>query len=184
MEENYALTSSVFSLLKSKLEQLGSKTALSKKNGDKWQNMSYAELGQRACNLANYLIESGIQSGDRIAILSESRPEWSIGLFAGILAGAIVVILDPKLNETELNSILTDCVPRILFTSLSNQNVADKLKSTVVSIEQVMPIVAFQFLFSIGDATLKVWPVMEFSQRSNFCTSRFCQGKTVQAVFC
>ncbi len=138
MEENHALTSSVLSLFKSKLEQFGSKTALCTKNGNKWQNLSYAELGQRACNLGNYLIESGIQPDDRIAILSESRPEWSIGLFAGILAGAIVVPLDIKLSETEMISILADCVPRILFTSLSNQNIADKLKSSVASIEQVL----------------------------------------------
>lgn len=164
MEENHPLTSSVLSLLKSKLEQFGSKTALCTKNGDKWQNLSYAELGQRACNLANYMIESGIESGDRIAILSESGPEWSIGLFAGILAGAIVVPLDTKLSKTELNSILTDCVPRILLTSLFNQNVAKKLKNGVASIEQVL-ILEEVTTDSLSSEPIQPQDILQFPER-------------------
>ncbi|MDZ8187699.1 MAG: AMP-binding protein [Nostoc sp. ChiSLP02] len=163
MKDDYPITNSVLSLLKSKLEQFGSKTALCIKNGDNWQNLSYAELGQRACNLANYLIESGIQPGDRIAILSESRPEWSIGLFAGFLAGAIVVPLDIKLSETELNSILSDCVPQILLTSLSHQNIADKLKSSVVSIAQVLTLE--KVAIDLPSESIQSQDILQFQER-------------------
>lgn len=164
MEENHALTNSVFSLFKSKLEQFGSKTALCIKSGSKWQNLTYEELGQKACNLANYLRESGIQPGDRIAIVSESRPEWSIGLFAGILAGAIIVPLDIKLSETEMISIIADCVPRILLTSLSNQNIAHKLKSHVASIEQVLTLEDIT-TDSLSSAPIQPQDILQFPER-------------------
>lgn len=111
--------------------------ALSIKNKDSWSELSYIELSRQAKNFGNYLIDKGIQRGDRIAILSESRPEWAIALFASIQTGAITVPLDVKLTIPELTSILSDCLPRVLCVSMHYLDKAKEIKSIVHSIEEI-----------------------------------------------
>lgn len=111
--------------------------ALSIKNKEEWSELSYIELSRQAKNFGNYLIDNGIQREDRIAILSESRPEWAIALFASIQTGAITVPLDVKLTISELTSILSDCLPRVLCTSMHYLDKAKEIKSIVTSIEEI-----------------------------------------------
>lgn len=111
--------------------------ALSIKNKDGWHELSYIEISRQAKNFGNYLIDKGIQRGDRIAILSESRPEWAIALFASIQTGAITVPLDVKLTIPELTSILSDCLPRVLCVSMHYLDKAKEIKSVVSSIEEI-----------------------------------------------
>src|ERR1700688_3410381 len=86
--------------LDSAVAQFGGQTALRMRRGA-WIEVTYAELSARAKALASFLIEAGIEPGDRVAIISEPRPEWLVVLFATARAGAIVVPLDPKLGEQE-----------------------------------------------------------------------------------
>ena len=89
--------------------------------------VTYGDLWRRASRVAGGLGERGIATGDRIAILSESRPEWAICLLAGWLAGAVVVPLDYMLEEGELLKILDNSRPTALFTSEKFQAVAQSL---------------------------------------------------------
>lgn len=111
--------------------------ALSLKDKGKWSELSYIELSRQAKNFGNYLINGGIERGDRIAILSESRPEWGIALFASFQTGAITVPLDVKLTVPELTSILSDCQPKILCVSTHYLETAKEIKSIISSIEQI-----------------------------------------------
>ena len=52
---------------------------------------SYAELGQAAREIAGGLVSLGIQAGDRVAILAETRPEWTLADFGATCTGATVV---------------------------------------------------------------------------------------------
>jgi long-chain acyl-CoA synthetase len=132
-----AFASSVLTLLESKSDRFAAQPALCIKQGRKWVELSYGELSRRARRLAAYLIERGFAQGDRLAVLSESRPEWGIALFAGVRAGAVVVPLDVKLSEAELVSILTDCAPRVLCVSAHYKAVARTLRSRIPSLELV-----------------------------------------------
>ncbi len=111
--------------------------SLKEKNGE-WQELSYIELSRLAKKLGNYLIEAGYQREDRIAILSESRPEWGIAFFASIQTGAVTVPLDIKLTLSELISILSDCRPRVLCVSNSYLDKAIELKNNIDSIEKII----------------------------------------------
>ncbi|OGH98436.1 MAG: hypothetical protein A2039_08470 [Candidatus Melainabacteria bacterium GWA2_34_9] len=111
--------------------------ALSLKDKGKWTELSYIELSRQAKNFGNFLIAGGIERGDRIAILSESRPEWGIALFASFQTGAITVPLDVKLTISELTSILSDCQPKLLCVSTHYLETAKEIKSLVPSIEAI-----------------------------------------------
>jgi len=100
--EEQVYLDSILSLMQMKSDMYGARTALSLRGGIKWNELSYVELARQARGLSNHLIEKGIKRGDRVAILSESRPEWGIAFFASIRAGAIVVPLDIKLTSAEL----------------------------------------------------------------------------------
>jgi len=67
--------------------------ALQIKEGDKFRAISYTELGKRTSDTAYNLKKLGVEKGDRVAILSESRPEWAIAFF-GIVSCAGVTVPD------------------------------------------------------------------------------------------
>ena len=104
-----------------------------------WREITFRGLSILSRRLASYLIDvKGIEKGDKIAILSESKPEWGVTLFGAILSGATLVPLDIKLTEYELNSILSDSLPRILLTSSLYLEKAKLLKQQIPSIEEII----------------------------------------------
>lgn len=132
------LHSNFLELMQEKGDLYGPVKALSIKTKSGYEEMSYIELSRLAKNFANYLIEEvNIERGDRIAILSESRPEFGIGMFASIQTGAITIPLDVKLTVSELTSILSDCNPRVLCVSSHYLETALQVKENVKSIEKI-----------------------------------------------
>ena len=112
--------------------------AVSIKTKDGYETLTYIEVSRHSKKFANHLIETiGIQRNDRIAILSESRPEFAIGMFASIQTGAITVPLDIKLTVSEHTNILTDCNPRILCCSSHYIEHAIEVSKNVPSIEKI-----------------------------------------------
>ncbi|MCX6386304.1 MAG: AMP-binding protein, partial [Solirubrobacterales bacterium] len=53
------------------------KVAVRHKVGDLWVDVTYAEVGLIVSEIGRGLIALGVQSGDRVAILCEARPEWT-----------------------------------------------------------------------------------------------------------
>jgi long-chain acyl-CoA synthetase len=130
-------TNILFDLLEARAAGFADYIALCIKDRDHCVELTYAELFDRSRRLAAALIEAGIEEGDRVAILSESRPEWGVAFLGSICAGAIVVPLDTKLTETELDSILDDCRPKLLFVSPSSSERARSLRGLAPSIAHV-----------------------------------------------
>ncbi len=65
--------------------------ALAVREGHTWREWSYGQLKKGVISLSSYLIENGVERGDRVAILAESRPEWAIVFLAAFrcsIAGA------------------------------------------------------------------------------------------------
>jgi long-chain acyl-CoA synthetase len=134
------LQTSVLSLLQAQSDRYASQQALFTADNNDSSMLTYSELSRRARNLANQLIIHGIKPGDRIAILSESRPEWGLLFFAAIRAGATIVPLDIKLTSTELISILTDCQPSALFVSRKFHQSALELQQLNTSLQNLYSI--------------------------------------------
>lgn len=95
----------------------GKQDALNHKLEGEWVNISADTFVERVRNVALGLAELGIKPGDRIALLSENRPEWSIADFAILSLGAINVPIYTTQAVDQIRFILTDSGARAIFVS-------------------------------------------------------------------
>lgn len=91
--------------------------ALNHKIGSEWSNISAETFVERVRSVALGLAELGIKPGDRIALLSENRPEWSIADLAILSLGAINVPIYTTQAVDQIRYILTDSGARAIFVS-------------------------------------------------------------------
>ncbi|MBE7706089.1 MAG: hypothetical protein E7Z91_02435 [Cyanobacteria bacterium SIG30] len=163
MKTNTTHLNNVLLFLENKTEELENKIALGIKSHLGWQELTFKGVSILSQRLASHLISIGIEKGDRIAILSESMPEWGATLFASVLAGGTTVPLDIKLTIYELTSIVTSCQPKVILTSVAYLETAEKLKEAVPSIEHIILInesgvhKEYTNLYSLKDSPNKKW---------------------------
>jgi long-chain acyl-CoA synthetase len=113
-------------------------TALQIKRGNEFKGISYIGLGRRTSDTSYHLKKLGVEKGDRVAILSQSRPEWSIALFGIISCAGIVVPLDIKLSDTELEFILNDSGAKSIFVSEKFAETIARLKPKLTYLESII----------------------------------------------
>jgi long-chain acyl-CoA synthetase len=87
------------------------------KQGGTWSELSYQQLADRIQDLSLGLLELGIQPGDRVAILSENRPEWAIADYACLAARCTDVPIYPTLPPKQVEYILADSGAAAVFVS-------------------------------------------------------------------
>jgi len=83
----------------------------------KWLNIPAASFVERVKSVALGLASLGIRPGDRIALLSENRPEWSIADLAILSLGAINVPIYTTQALEQVDYILSDSGARAIFIS-------------------------------------------------------------------
>jgi long-chain acyl-CoA synthetase len=86
-----------------------------------WHGISSAELYRNVVGVAKALEGWGIGKCDRVAILSENRPEWAIADFAAMALGAAVVPIYPTLTPEQMLHMLQDSGARVIFISTHDQ---------------------------------------------------------------
>ncbi|MBZ5647325.1 MAG: long-chain fatty acid--CoA ligase [Acidobacteriia bacterium] len=87
----------------------------------KWIPISSRELYRDVVGTAKSLARWDVHKGDRVAILSENRPEWAVADYATLLLGAVVVPIYPTLTAEQTAHILRDSGARIIFVSTIEQ---------------------------------------------------------------
>ncbi|HET8622871.1 MAG TPA: long-chain fatty acid--CoA ligase [Gemmatimonadales bacterium] len=91
------------------VERFGSKpAALRYKQAGRWLTLTHAELRDRVLHASIGFRELGLAAGDRVAILSENRPEWAIADYACLMMRAADVPLYPTLPPKHVEYILRD----------------------------------------------------------------------------
>ena len=80
-----------------------------------WHSISAADMLRRAKDIALGLHSLGVRKGDRVAIVSESCVEWVLTDQGCLFAGAITVPIYPTLTPPQIQYILEDCAPKVLF---------------------------------------------------------------------
>lgn len=127
------------SLLEDKSNMYARKVALGMKTSLGWRELTFDGLGLLSRRLASYLINDiGVKRDERIAILSESKPEYGACVFASVMAGMTTVPLDIKLTIYELTSILSDCLPSVILVSNSYVDKALELQKVIPSIKHIL----------------------------------------------
>jgi long-chain acyl-CoA synthetase len=116
-QREVANPSSVPGLLLTAALKHSKRDALNHKNDGEWVSISAETFVERVRNVALGLADFGIKPGDRIALLSENRPEWSIADLAILSLGAINVPIYTTQAVDQIRYILTDSGARAIFIS-------------------------------------------------------------------
>ena len=109
--------SSVPGLCLDAVRRHGKADALNQRLEGKWSAISAEAFVERVKNVALGLAATGIRPGDRVALLSENRPEWSIVDLAILSLGAINVPIYTTQAVDQIEFILSDSGARAIFIS-------------------------------------------------------------------
>jgi fatty-acyl-CoA synthase len=91
------------------------------------RTLSYAGLDRRAARAASLMNARGIAAGDRVAILCRNRIEFFEILFGCAKLGAILVPLNWRMPPAELDQLIADAEPSLLFVGREDEDAADRL---------------------------------------------------------
>ncbi|MGA8867801.1 MAG: long-chain fatty acid--CoA ligase, partial [Candidatus Sulfotelmatobacter sp.] len=86
-----------------------------------WVPISAQEFYRNVAGVARALCKFGMTKGDRLAILSENRPEWAVADFASLLLGAVVVPIYSTLTAQQTAYILCDSGAKVVVVSTQTQ---------------------------------------------------------------
>ena len=130
----------LISLLEHSIQHYGSKPALAHKpKGGTYQDISYTEFGESVDAFRKGLNALGVQKDDRVALLSENRPEWAITDFGSLKAGAVTVPMFSTLTAAQVGYILKDSGSKIICVSTSRQlEKVTAIRDEVPTLEQII----------------------------------------------
>jgi len=97
---------SVFTKFKEIASRQPDRLALQIKEGTGYRQLTYGEIACQARAMAAALAEAGVAPGERVALISENRPEWTVSYFGIAAAGATAVPLDVQLHDSELANVV------------------------------------------------------------------------------
>ena len=115
---------------------------LNYKKNNQWVSISSDELMTRAGRIAAGLYAIGVRHGDRVALLSESRAEWTLTDAGCVFAGAIDVPIYPTLTPSQVRYILNDSGASVLI--LADRAKFDELKEIVSECSALRKTVVFE----------------------------------------
>lgn len=78
---------------------------------------TYAQFGEKTREISRLMSAYGIGAGDKVVILSENMPNYSVVMFAIAAFGRIMVPVLPDCSENEVNNILTHSEAKAIFAS-------------------------------------------------------------------
>jgi len=92
-----------------------------KERGEGWHDITWEELDARVRSLAGYLHQQGVRKGDRVALLSENRPEWAVSDQATQAIGGVNVSIYTSLPPAKIAYILRDSGAKVCIVSVPVQ---------------------------------------------------------------
>jgi long-chain acyl-CoA synthetase len=106
-----------------------------------WRPLASVEFVARIRDVAIGLRAAGIRPGDRVALLSENRPEWGTTDYAVLSAGAVVVPIYPTLLADQIEFILRDSGARGVIVSTADQ--VAKIQAVRARLPELAVVAAF-----------------------------------------
>jgi long-chain acyl-CoA synthetase len=117
----------------------GKPDLLISKVGDAWTPIPAKDFGYTVRALSLGLNSLGVQPGDRVAIMSENRPEWAMADYAILCAGAWTVPIYPTLPAPQIVPLLKDSGAKAIFVSnLEQLGKVLQIKAQVPALDHVI----------------------------------------------
>ncbi|HET9636988.1 MAG TPA: long-chain fatty acid--CoA ligase [Gemmatimonadaceae bacterium] len=126
--------------------------ALQYKKDGTYRPIAHADILERVRHLARGLSSLGIRRGDRIAILSENRPEWAIADFACLTGGMTDVPIYPTIPAEQIAYILKDSGATAIF--VSNQVQAEKIRQIRGQLPALKAVIGFDDLPGLANMSI------------------------------
>ncbi len=115
----------------------------SKVNGE-WIGYSTEKFLETATQISFGLLQLGIQKDDKVAIISQNRPEWHFAELGIQQIGAISVPLYPNITVEDYAFILKDSEAKIVF--VSNHEIFQKVHEAILQIPAILGVYTFDHL--------------------------------------
>ena len=104
-----------------------------------WQSLGYADLLEQVRHVSLGLGTLGVRQGDRVAILSENRPEWAIADYACLAALCPDVPVYPTLPASQIHYLLRDSNAVAIFvSSLEQRGKIDEIRGKLPGLRHVI----------------------------------------------
>ncbi len=97
--------------------RLEARTVFKSKHLGAYRDISWAQVRQLVEEVALALMDLGLQPGDRVALLSENRPQWAISDLGVLSAGGVTVPIYVTLSAEEIEFLLRNSGAKIIFVS-------------------------------------------------------------------
>src|ERR1700674_1978769 len=121
-----------------------------------WHTISSRQYYGYVVRIAQALKEWGIHKGERVAILSENRPEWMITDFACVCSGIIDVPIYTTLTADQTAYLLINSGARVAFVSTLEQLKKIQSIQTQTKVEKIV------VMDDITEASvIPMWPLLE-----------------------
>lgn len=138
----------LFDCLEHQLHRFPKNDMLAAKENGQWTTYSTERVVEIVNKFSAGLIELGVsarditpESSDKIAIISNNRPEWVFTDLAVQQIGAILVPVYPTTSPLELEFILNDAAVQYLF--VSNAELLEKAKAVAAKVPSIKAIYTF-----------------------------------------
>ena len=126
--------------------------AIGRCRGDEIVGMSSKEMLERVRDLSLGLGAVGVRAGDRVALISESRPEWLLADLAIVAAGAVTVPIYPTLSSVQARYIVQDSGARLAIVSTRPQ--LDKIQEVRHVLPELAAVVVMDALAASASASV------------------------------
>ena len=108
-------------------------TVYSKKQYTQWYDTkeggyTFGSFKAKCDSLSKKLTQYGIGAGDKVAILSQSMPNWSVAFFSIVPFGRIAIPILPDSSENEVTNIINHSETKVIFVS---QRLASKVSAEI-----------------------------------------------------
>ncbi len=158
-----------FDVLTNAEEKYDHKIALAAKRNGKWETFSTKEYRKKADLFSLGLLAMGLEHGDKIAIVTNNRPEWNFIDIGLSQIGCVQVTVYPTISEKEYRHILSHSDARLLI--VANETLYNKLKPVfedtgnleeLYTIEKVKGAKNWEEILTLGESReAELRPVLE-----------------------
>jgi long-chain acyl-CoA synthetase len=112
--------------------------ALKRRVEGEWQDVSAKVFADEVTALAKGLIAAGIQAGDRVAVMSKTRYEWTVADFALFTAGAVVVPIYETSSAEQVDWILSNSGAKAIFVETdAHESIVESVRASVPDLTEV-----------------------------------------------